>query len=116
LFVSVSVIGLGVSFAVPEKDVLALTEYVQNFIRQNTYSDNTTLAIFQGLKIPSEVEEYGRQAKRIIFKIDDARRVADRNGVKLVEVTGKRGTIGAVAGIGCFDMGPLAAGLPEDAE
>ena len=109
-------VSVGVSFAVAEKDAPALTEYVQQFIRENTYSDNTTLAIFQGLKVPPEVEEYGRQAKRVIFKIDDARKVAERNGVRIVEVTGKRGTIGAVAGIGCFDMGPLAAGLPEDAD
>jgi tRNA(Ile2) C34 agmatinyltransferase TiaS len=42
--------------------------------------------------------------------------VASRNGVEVVEITGRRGTIGAVAAIGCFDLGVRAAGLPEDFE
>lgn len=107
-------VAVGVSFAVPEKDVPALTEQVIRYIRDNTYSENTTLAVFQGLRIPEEVIEYGRRAKREILKVEDARKVAERNGVRLIEVTGKRGTIGAVAGIGCFDLGLEAAGLPED--
>jgi len=107
-------VAVGVSFAVPEKNVPELTEQVIKYIRNNTYSKNTTLAIFQGLKVPQEVQEYGRRAKREILTVDVAQGVAERNGVKLVEVTGKRGTIGAVAGIGCFDMGLEAAGLAED--
>lgn len=107
-------VAVGVSFAVPEKNVPELTEQVIKYIRNNTYSKNTTLAIFQGLKVPQEVQEYGRRAKREILTVDVAQGVAERNGVQLIEVTGKRGTIGAVAGIGCFDMGLEAAGLPED--
>ncbi len=107
-------VAVGVSFAVAEKDIPALTEQVIKFIKDHTYSENTTLAIFQGLKVPDEVVEYGRRAKREILKVEDARQVAERNGVQLVNVTGDRGTIGAVAGIGCFDLGMEAAGLPED--
>lgn len=109
-------VSVGVSFAVAEKDIPALTDHVLRFVKDNTFSDNTTLAIFQGLKIPAEVEDYGHRAKREIFRIEDARKVADRNGVTIIEVTGKRGTIGAVAGIGCFDMGLKAAALPEDTD
>jgi methanogenesis imperfect marker protein 11 len=109
-------VAVGVSFAVAEKDIAALTDHVVKFIKENTYSDNTTLAVFQGLRIPKEAEDYGRRAKQEIFKIDDARKVADRNGIKIIEVTGKRGTIGAVAGVGCFDMGWKAAALPEDTD
>jgi methanogenesis imperfect marker protein 11 len=109
-------VAVGVSFAVAEKDVPALTDHVVKFIKENTYSDNTTLAVFQGLRIPEEVEDYGRRAKQEIFKIDDARKVADRNGIRIIEITGKRGTIGAVAGVGCFDMGWKAAALPEDTD
>ncbi len=107
-------VAVGVSFAVAESDVPKLTEQVVKFIKEHTYSDNTTLAVFQGLRVPAEVTDYGRRAKKEIFKIADAREVAERNGVQLIEVTGKRGTIGAVAGIGCFDLGLEAAALPED--
>ncbi len=109
-------VSVGVSFAVAEKDISALTEYVIKFIKENTFSDNTTLAIFQGLKVPTEVVEYGHRAKREILRVEDARQVADKNNVKIIEVTGKRGIIGAVAGIGCFDMGWKAAALPEDTD
>jgi methanogenesis imperfect marker protein 11 len=109
-------VSVGVSFAVAEKDIPALTDYVIKFIKENTFSDNTTLAIFQGLRVPAEVEEYGHRAKRKIFRIEDARKVADQNNVRIIEITGKRGTIGAVAGIGCFDMGWKAAALPEDTD
>jgi methanogenesis imperfect marker protein 11 len=107
-------VSVGVSFAVAEKDIPALTEFVVDFISKNTYSENTTLAIYQGLKVPQEVQDYGREAKERIFNINYAREVANRNGIQLIEITGKRGTIGAVAGIGCFDMGWKAAALPED--
>lgn len=109
-------VSVGVSFAVAEKDIPALTEYVIKFIKENTFSTNTTLAIFQGLQIPAEVKAYGLRAKKEIFGIEDARKVADRNDVQIIEITGKRGTIGAVAGIGCFDMGWKAAALPEDTD
>ncbi|OPY33063.1 MAG: tRNA(Ile2) 2-agmatinylcytidine synthetase TiaS [Methanomassiliicoccales archaeon PtaU1.Bin124] len=107
-------VSVGVSFAVAEKDVQRLIDFFVERLRKETFSQQTTLAVFIGLKVPKEVAEYGLQAKSVIFKKEQAKEVADRNGVRLIEVTGSRGTIGAVAGIGCFDMGLKAAGLPED--
>jgi methanogenesis imperfect marker protein 11 len=109
-------VAVGVSFAVAERDLDALTAYVTKYVKDNTLSDNTTLAVFKGLKVPEEAVEYGRRAKREILKIPEARQVAERNNIKLIEITGKRGTIGAVAGIGCFDLGLEAASLPEDVQ
>ena len=58
--------------------------------------------------------EYGLDAKRKILTKGEAVDVATSNGVRLVEITGGIGTIGAVAGIGCFDMGLKSAALFED--
>jgi tRNA(Ile2) C34 agmatinyltransferase TiaS len=91
-----------------------LLDYAVDFVRQNTYSQETTIAVFQGLRVPDEVKQYGLDAKSVIFKVNDARGVAERNDIKLIEVTGKRGTIGAVAAVGCFDLGMKASSLPED--
>lgn len=107
-------VAVGVSFAVEPKDLDALTEYVVNFVRENTFSENTTIAVYQGLVIPEGAKEYGLRAKKEIMKVEDAVKAAEANGIRLIEVTGKRGSIGAVAGIGCFDMGIAAAGLPGD--
>jgi methanogenesis imperfect marker protein 11 len=103
-----------ISFAVEEKDLPALVEYVKAYLKENTYSDDTTLTIFKGLRVPERLVEFGWGAKSIIYTIDDAKRAAAESGVEVVQITGPKGTIGAVAAIGCFDLGIRAAGLPED--
>lgn len=107
-------VAVGVSFAVAEKDLPALREHFITYIKENTFSQNTVLAIFIGLAVPSIVEDYGLRAKREVLSVEDARTTARKGGVELVEITGPRGAIGALAGIGCHDMGIMAAGLPED--
>jgi methanogenesis imperfect marker protein 11 len=107
-------VSVGVSFAVAEGEVEKLVPFFTENLRKETFSQQTTLAVYIGLKVPDEVVEYGLRAKKEIFKKEQAKEVADRNGVRIIEVTGSRGTIGAVAGIGCFDLGLMAAGLPED--
>ncbi len=109
-------VSVGVSFAVTEKDLPQLTQYVIQYLKENTLSQHTVLAVFIGLDIPEEVQSYAWKAKSVIYTIEDARKVAQRNRIDLIEVTGKRGMIGAVAAVGCFDMGLKSAGLPEDFE
>lgn len=109
-------VSVGISFAVEERDLRKLIDYVVKYVKENTLSKNTTLAVFQGLRIPQDLVDYGLQAKKTILTVDRARDVAERSGVRLVEITGERGTIGAVAGIGCFDLGIRSASLPEDFE
>jgi len=109
-------VAVGISFAVKEEDFPALRDFVIKFVKENTVSDHTSLAIFKGLKIPKVVYDYGLEAKRKILTVEEARKAAKEGGVELVEITGKRGAIGALAGIGCHDMGLRAAGLIEDFE
>ncbi|WP_400256388.1 TiaS agmantine-binding domain-containing protein [Candidatus Methanomassiliicoccus intestinalis] len=105
---------VGVSFAVREDEVEKLTEYVVNYLRENTYSDDTTLAVYQGLKIPQELSDYGLRAKKEILTVDDAKKAAADGGAKIIKITGENGTIGAVAAIGCFDMGLMAADILDE--
>lgn len=105
---------VGVSFAVKEDEVEKLTEYVINYLRENTYSSETTLAVYQGLKIPQELSEYGLKAKKEILTVDDAKKAAAEGGAKIIKITGENGTIGAVAAIGCFDMGLMAADILDE--
>ncbi|MGD0056865.1 MAG: hypothetical protein ABSB83_03290 [Methanomassiliicoccales archaeon] len=109
-------VSVGVSFAVEERDIQKLVDYVVQYVKENTLSKNTALAMLQGLKIPQELVEYGLRAKKDILTLGEAQNVAERNGVRVIEITGKRGVIGAVAGIGCFDLGIRSAALPEDFE
>jgi methanogenesis imperfect marker protein 11 len=105
-----------VSFAVREKDVECLIQYFVDNVRKETLSDNTVVSAFVGLRVPDPLVKYGWEAKSILYDVDSAFRVAGQNGVRIIEITGKNGAIGAVAAIGCFDLGLRAAGLPEDFE
>jgi methanogenesis imperfect marker protein 11 len=107
-------VAVGVSFAVVEKDFPELRRHFIEYIKKGTFSQNTVLAIIKGLRIPEMVRDYGQRAKREVLTIQDAEYAARKGGVELVEITGPRGAIGAVAGIGCHDLGIEAAGLPED--
>ncbi len=103
-----------VSFAVAEKDIPELIEYAVDFIRKESYSEDAVITVFQGLKIPEKLRDFGWSCKSILYDMDDAIKVAEENGVQIISVTGMKGVIGAVAAIGCFDLGEKAAGIPED--
>jgi methanogenesis imperfect marker protein 11 len=103
-----------VSFAVRPEEKDKVVTWARDFISENTYSNETVMAVFEGLEVPSRLTRFGAEAKETILSIPDAEHVADANRVKLVEITGPRGAIGAVAAIGCVDLGLYSAGLPED--
>ena len=103
-----------VSFAVREEDIPALIEYATEFVRKESYSDDTVITVYKGLRVPKPLEEFGWSCKTVLYKQEDAIRVAEENGVQIISVTGMKGVIGAVAAIGCFDLGEVAAGIPED--
>ena len=68
------------------------------------------------MKIPKALEDWGWSAKSILYAKEDALKVAKENDVEVIYITGDKGAIGAVAAIGCFDMGVRSAGVPEDFE
>jgi tRNA(Ile2) C34 agmatinyltransferase TiaS len=102
------------SFAVRPSEYEALKEYVIKFIRENTVSSNTALVILNGLRMPQVLVDYGLRAKMEVLTVQDAEKAAKAGGAEIVEITGRRGLIGALAGLGCHDLGIKAAGLPED--
>lgn len=105
-----------VAFAVKEEDVPRLIEYAVDYVRRESYSEDSVVTVFQGLKVPDALMEFGWSCKSVLYTPDDAIRVAGENGVQIISVTGMKGVIGAVAAIGCFDLGERAAGIPEDFE
>ncbi len=104
----------GVAFAVLPRDVKKAVSWSKEFVSKNTYSEETCIAVFEGLTIPKRLVSYGKAAKERIFTVEDAERQAKSAGVDLLQITGPRGSIGAVAAVGCFDLGLYAAGLPDD--
>lgn len=109
--------GTAISFAVKESDIPALIEYAVDFIKKESYSEDAVMTVFQGLQIPKGLEDFGWSCKSVLYKPEDAIRVAEENGVQIISLFGNnKGVIGAVAAVGCFDLGEKAAGVPSDFE
>lgn len=109
-----SCVSIGVSLALEEKDIQRAKDFAFDFVQDNTLSNHTCMTTYIGLRIPKKLEEYGLGAKSSIKTIEEALNIAKECGVEVREVTGIRGVIGAVAALGCFDLGLKAAGLKED--
>ena len=103
-----------ISFALLPDDVNKAVAWAEDFVEKHTLSDETSIAILEGLNIHPKLVRFGADAKETILSIHDAEHVASENGVELRRITGPRGTIGAVAAIGCAELGLYSAGLPED--
>lgn len=105
-----------ISFAALEEDIPKIVEYAVDFVKKESYSDDAVLTVYKGLKIPKPLSEFGWNAKSVLFERETAIKLAEENGVQVIAVTGMGGVIGAVAAIGCFDMGVRSAGVPSDFE
>lgn len=53
--------------------------------------------------IDEELLKFGEKVKREMVEIEEAENVAERNGVELIEITGRRGVIGALAAVAYSD-------------
>ena len=102
------------AFAVLPENIDIAVKWARQFVAENTYSGETVMASYEGLDVPATAVRYGAEAKDTILSIHDAEHAASRSGIAVHEVTGRRGAIGAVAAIGCVDLGLYSAGLPED--
>ena len=102
------------AFAVLPENVDIAVKWARQFVAENTYSGETVMASYEGLDVPATAVRYGAEAKDTILSIHDAEHAASKSGIAVHEVTGRRGVIGAVAAIGCVDLGLYSAGLPED--
>ena len=103
-----------VTFAVRPDEKDKAVAWARDFVEDRTYSDETVMAVFEGLTIPARLTRFGAEAKETILSIHDAEHVASEHGIRLVDITGRRGSIGAVAAISCVDLGLYSAGLPDD--
>jgi len=104
------------SFAVAPGELEEAKAFAFDYVRRHSVSDNSSVAFHVGLRVPESVLLFGRRAKGEFLGWEEAERLARGAGVDLRTVTGQRGHIGALAAIGCFDLGATAAALPSDLE
>jgi len=86
------------TFAVPPEDKESFIEHFARRLGEATTSKHTGMAVLEGIVIPAELKEYTRQARTRVVDVEELR--ALEGVVRLVEVTGRRGLIGAAAALG----------------
>ena len=100
---AVSYVELGVKPELAGAIVDAAIEYV----RAQTKSDNTGMAVKTGFRHCPALERFTQRARSGIVTVDEAVAVAEQCDVATHAITGRRGIIGAVAALGMVDC-------PED--
>ena len=73
-------------------------------LKNTTLSKNTAIAVWDKLYIPKDVENYGLEAKKTMKYIDEAKSIAEKNNIRVENVTGEAGLIGALAAIGLYNL------------
>jgi methanogenesis imperfect marker protein 11 len=94
-----------------------VTSHFKKRLLEETVSDKTAMCTYEGVVVNNELLNYSMRAKSSFIKsVDEVCDIAKRNNVKVYEITGREGIIGAVASIGLFDKPDYASRLPTDSE
>ena len=76
-----------------------LVKEFKRLLKDNTFSEETAMAVYRKISVPQGLVDYAVQTKKRIVSLDEAQAAAEKYGVELIEVTGERGVIGALASI-----------------
>jgi len=96
-------VAIALVFAVKPGEKEMLVKKTYELLKNYTLSDKTSIAVLEGIGIPVKLRSYSENAKKSMITLEEAQRTADDVGVQLVEVTGARGEIGALAALGLYD-------------
>lgn len=96
-------VSIALVFAVKPDEKNLLVKKTCELLKKYTLSDKTAMAVLEGFEIPEKLRSYAENAKKSMITVDEAQKVAKEVGVRLVEVTGTRGEIGALAALGLYN-------------
>ena len=96
-------VAIALVFAVKPGEKDELVKNICRLLKENTLSDKTAVAVFEGISVPEKLRDYGVSAKKSMKTLEDAEEIGKEVGVQFFEVTGKEGKIGALAALGLYD-------------
>lgn len=96
-------VAIALVFAVEPDEKDKLVKEVVELLKEDTLSDKTAIAVLEGIKVPKKLRSYAEAAKKSMIAVEEAEKVAESEGVELVEVTGNQGKIGALAALGVYN-------------
>ena len=92
-------VSVGTCFGVEPRKVDHMTNFFENLLKENTFSQETGMASLLGISTRKDLLDYSLKARVSMVSLEEAYRVAETCGVKLKPVTGSRGLIGALAAL-----------------
>ena len=91
-----------------------ITKFFEKELKENTLSGETGMVVFEGIIMPEAVKEYAIRAKKcFLSSIGEVLEICKNNEITAIKVTGEKGLIGALAGLGMHDNPEFAAALPN---
>lgn len=96
-------VAIALVFAVEPKRKDELINSIREILKRDTLSEKTAMAVMEGFEVPAVLREYGEATKKSMMTVEDAEKVAKKANVKLIQVTGAPGEIGALAALGLYN-------------
>ncbi|MCL2116177.1 MAG: DUF1743 domain-containing protein [Methanobrevibacter sp.] len=96
-------VSIALTFAIFPNQKERLINRIISLLNENTLSDETAIAILEGIQIPKELKNYAMDAKTRMITIEEAEKVANDLNIPLVSITGNQGKIGALAALGLYN-------------
>jgi len=102
-----------IEFGVKSSNFNRVLNEIQDFLRYKTVSEQTSIAIMKGLIVPPKLKHFANKVRSKEIPISEAEQVAKELDIELIEITGERGKIGALASIAFLREAPSCLINPD---
>ena len=88
-----------IEFAIQESNFERILDDIQNFLQYKTVSEQTAIAVMRGLVVPTKLKQFANKVRAKEIPIAEADNLAKELNIRLIEITGPRGKVGALASL-----------------
>lgn len=88
-----------IEFAIQESNYDRIISDIQNFLQYKTVSEQTAIAVMRGLVVPTKLKQFANKTRAIEVPIAETDNLAKELKIDLIEITGERGKVGALASL-----------------
>jgi methanogenesis imperfect marker protein 11 len=96
-------VSIALTFAIFPNQKEHLINRIISLLNENTLSDETAIAILEGIQIPKELKNYSMDAKTRMVTLEEAEKISNELNIPLLSITGDQGKIGALAALGLYN-------------
>lgn len=96
-------VSIALTFAVFPDEKEKLIDRTIELLKRDTLSDETSIAVLEGLTIPKKLTDYSMKVKTGMVTVEEAENMAAELNILLICITGDHGKIGALAALGLYN-------------